>query len=334
MRSKILEINKAGIFCPQGDFYVDPLRKVDKAIITHAHSDHARKGMGLYISHNLTDVILKHKLGSGIKTKAVEYGEIMDVNGVKVSLHPAGHIPGSAQVRIEYKGEVTVVSGDYKLEDDNLSTPFESLKCHTFITECTFGSPAYRWKSNSDIFSDINDWWRENKEHGKISVIMGYVLGKTQRILHNADNSIGNIYTYTKIKEINDLLRNRGLNLQKAKTVNAEITNEKLSGSLIIAPSGIYNTGLLKKFDNYSLANASGWMAIDGFKKRMPIDKGFALSDHADWDGLHKAVKETEAETVYVMHGTTALFIKSLRKGGIDARDLYEKETGQLEIFN
>ena len=193
---QLLEFTDRGIYCPRAGVYLDPWKPVDKAIITHGHSDHAYAGHTHYLCSVEAMPVVRHRLLLPENIQTLRYGETIAINGVNFSLHPAGHIPGSAQIRVEYKGEVWVFSGDYKLQDDGLSTPFEPLRCHVFITESTFGLPVSKWKNQREVFADINAWWRKNREEGKTSVITGYTLGKSQRILRNVDHAIGKIFTH------------------------------------------------------------------------------------------------------------------------------------------
>jgi putative mRNA 3-end processing factor len=329
LKSNILKYTKQGLYCPQADVYIDPWGKVDKAVITHGHSDHARLGPKKYLAHRITVPIIKQRLGSGINVKAVEYGEVLSVNGVKISLHPAGHIPGSAQVRMEHKGEVAVVSGDYKLVNDGFTTPFEVVKCNTFVTESTFGLPIYKWKSQKELSLDINKWWKRNKEKGFASVLCGYSLGKAQRIIYNLDKKIGKIFTHGAVQRVNELLINEGMPLPKTELVTKETPKTKFAGAMIIAPPSAMGTPWLNKFDPYSLGYASGWMNVRGAKRWQAIDIGFPVSDHADWPDLNEAIKQTGAETVYVTHGFTAVFVRWLREQGMDAYELKTRFTGE-----
>lgn len=328
--SKLLQFTKKGIYCFPAGVYIDPWRPVDRAVITHAHSDHARFGSRNYLAHKITAPVLKYRLGNDIDVQGIDYGESLIHNGVKISLHPSGHIPGSAQVRLEYNGEVAVVSGDYKLEYDNLSQEFEPVKCNTFISESTFGLPIYKWKSQKEIFSDINSWWRRNKEKGKSSVICGYSLGKAQRILFNVDHSIGKIFAHGSIANLNEVLAAAGVNLPVCLRTENHFSKKDYTGSLIIAPPSVIGSPWLKSFEPYSLGYASGWMNVRGAKRRQGIDIGFGLSDHADWNDLNRAISESEAEKVFVTHGFTAVFVRWLRENGIDASELeteFESET-------
>lgn len=329
-KKPLLEFNDCGIYCAEGDFYIDPWRPVKDAIITHAHSDHAKWGHQKYLAHHLSKEILKYRLGD-INIETIDYNQAILKNGVKISLHPAGHIIGSAQIRVEFKGEVWVVSGDYKLEDDGISTPFEPVKCHSFISECTFGMPVYSWKSQSHIFDNINDWWRQNKIKGKTSVLVGYSLGKAQRILQNLDPSIGEIYTHGVIQNTNEALVRNGISLNHTIKITPEITKETIKGNMVLCPPSAVGTPWMRKLNPYSFGYCSGWMAIRGAKKRRAADRGFVLSDHADWDGLIQAIDATECDTVYLTHGYTATFSRFLRENGYDA---HEAKTLYGEVEN
>lgn len=329
---KMLEFTDKGIYCREGGFHIDPWGKVKTALITHAHSDHARVGSDLYIAHHYSVPILRYRLGE-INIKAVEYGEVMMINGIKVSFHPAGHVQGSAQINLEYKGEVWVASGDYKLQNDNLNAPFEPIKCHTFITESTFGLPIYKWPDQSQIFNDINAWWKSNAEQGISSVILGYPLGKTQRILKNIDPSIGKVFTHGAVENINKLTR-QFAELPHSQKVTAETNKKDFATSLIIAPPSASGSSWLKRFYPYSISIASGWMALRGARRRKAVDRGFALSDHADWNELITAVKETGAGRVYVTHGYTAAFSRYLNEKGYEAYEAKTAYEGELEEIN
>jgi putative mRNA 3-end processing factor len=328
--SELLKFTNKGIYSPEADIYIDPEKAVDRAVITHAHADHARYGHKHYLAHKISVPLLKHRLNRKISVQGLEYGEVITHNGVKISLHPAGHIPGSAQVRLEYNGEIAVVSGDYKLEDDGLTTPFEPVKCNTFVTESTFALPIYKWKPQAEIFEEINKWWKQNKETGRTSLLFGYSLGKAQRMLYNVDRSIGNIFAHDTITAINKVLNESGFNLPNVE--NPSSNTEMLKGSLIIAPSSVRKTLLMESLGEYSTAFASGWMATRRGYQIKGIDRGFALSDHADWDGLCEAIKLTGAENIYVTHGFSRAFVIWLRKNGYNANEVYGKQPNKNQL--
>jgi putative mRNA 3-end processing factor len=318
----LVRLNDNGLFCEIGGFFVDPAKTVDKALITHAHSDHARKGSRSYLTVKQGELLLKQRLGVRINLQTVNYAEDIYLNGVRVSFHPAGHILGSAQIRIEYKGEVWVISGDYKIEKDLTCEKFEPVKCNTFITESTFGLPLFKWCSQTQLFDDLNSWWRRNKDSGITSIIFGYALGKAQRIISGLDPSIGTIYTHSAIEIINQCYRNTGIKLPETKNISGIVDEELTPGALIIAPPSADIVQWTGKFRNFSSAFASGWTQLRKNRKRKSFNRGFPLSDHADWEGLLQAVKESEADKILITHGYSSSFAKWLCENGYDARVL------------
>jgi putative mRNA 3-end processing factor len=316
-----------GLYCPAGDFYIDPWRPVEHAIITHAHSDHARLGSDVYVCHRDTAPILRKRLGD-VTIEAASYGEILTRNGVELSFHPAGHVLGSAQVRVALNGETWVASGDFKLESDGVSPAFEPLRCHVFITESTFGLPIYRWRPQAETFTAIDAWRRENIAAGRASILFAYALGKAQRVLANVDPALGPIVCHGAIEAINALYREAGVVLPPTRlatdpgtTIRGENKRE-FARALILAPPSAAASPWLKRFGEYSDALASGWMQVRGNRRRRGLDRGFALSDHADWPGLIAAIEATGAERVLVTHGSTEALTRYLREQGLDARAL------------
>lgn len=320
-RKPLLEFNDRGIYCAAGKFYIDPWKPVDDAVITHAHSDHARWGNKSYLAHDLSLEILKYRLGADIRIQTLPYGETIFKNGVQLSFHPAGHVIGSAQVRVEYKGEVWVVSGDYKLEDDGVCAPFEPVKCHSFISECTFGMPVYKWRNPGSIHNDINAWWAKNIEEGRGTVIVGYSLGKAQRILQHLDMSLGKVYTHGVIENTQEALRRNGVLLNPTTRITPESNKDDVRKGIILAPPSSVGSPWMRRFQPYEFGYCSGWMALRGAKRRRAADRGFVLSDHADWDGLTQAIEATGCETVYLTHGYTASFSRYLSEIGYDAHE-------------
>jgi putative mRNA 3-end processing factor len=326
----VLKINDCGLFCEDGNFYIDPWKHVEKAIITHGHSDHARPGMKYYLASLESRHILYARLGD-INLQTVDFNEPLYFNNVKVSLHPAGHILGSSQIRVERDGEVWVVSGDYKLEKDPTCTPYELVRCHTFITESTFGLPVFRWQPQQNIYDEINKWWAFNKSTGRASLIFGYALGKAQRILSGLDTSVGPILTHGAVENINTSYRNTGIPLP-VTTYAGNISDKKIfRESVIVAPPSGDNVFWTKKFGPFSAAFASGWMQIRGNRRRRSVDRGFVLSDHSDWDSLINTVKETGAENIFITHGYTHAVVKWLCENGYNAKALETKFTGEAE---
>lgn len=326
---KLLRLTKAGLYCEQGDFYIDPWRKVDLAVITHAHSDHARWGMGRYLCSREGLLPLRARLVD-MSVDSVEFGETIVINGVKLSLHPAGHILGSSQVRIEWKGEVAVVSGDYKCAPDRTCTAFEPLKCHVFVTESTFGLPVYRWPDQVEVAAQINRWWRSNQAAGKASLLMGYSLGKAQRLLACLDPSIGPIFEHGAVATMTDIYRRTGIAMPETKNVMTAPSRFDWSQAMIVAPPSANGSPWTRRFGDHSTAFASGWMAIRGARRRSALDRGFVLSDHVDWPSLLETIYSTEAEQVWITHGYSAVVARYLQERGIDGRIL-STEFGEEE---
>jgi putative mRNA 3-end processing factor len=329
----LLEFTDRGICCPQAGVYLDPWKPVPRALITHGHSDHARWGSESYLCTVAAAPVIRHRLQLTNNLQTIPFGETIHINGVQFSFHPAGHIPGSAQIRVAYQGEVWVFSGDYKLEKDNLAEPFDPIKCHAFITESTFGLPVYQWKRQEDVFQEINTWWRKNQSEGKVSVIAGYTLGKSQRILQNVDHSIGKIFVHGAVDSINQVLMNQGIALQQTFRVTADTTRKDYEGALVICPPSATGSPWMNRFAPYSVGIASGWMKLRGPRRRRGADRGFVLSDHADWNDLNTAIKATEAQRVFVTHGYTEIFAQWLSESGLDAKEVktqYEGELGEI----
>ena len=317
----LIEFSDKGLYCATGGFYIDPWKPVDKAIITHAHSDHARWGSQYYLCHHDTKPILQLRLGNN-QYQSIGWNAPVYMNGVRITLHPAGHIIGSSQIRVEYEGEVWVISGDYKIENDGLSGEFEPVKCHTFITESTFGLPIYHWKKQTDIFANVQNWIRKNGKEGKTSIVFAYSLGKAQRILLPIAEVTDKILAHGAVSNVHEALQNAGWKLPAVQRITFDTPKELLKGNVVIAPSSAEGSPWIKKFAPYSIGVCSGWMQVRGAVRRRNIDAGFALSDHADWDGLLSAVKATGAERVYVTHGFQSAFSRYLTEQGIDGKEV------------
>jgi putative mRNA 3-end processing factor len=321
----LIQFTNRGIYCPQADVYIDPWKPVSKAIITHAHSDHARIGNSSYLSHTDSESILRYRLGE-ISLQTLPYNETVVMNGVRISLHPAGHVIGSAQVRLEYQGEVWVISGDYKVKKDGLTIPFEPLKCQHFVTESTFGLPIYNFPESDELKIRLNDWVKENAERGLNSVIIGYALGKAQRILNALETDLP-ILLHSTIYNTNAAL---GFDNSRYIKFTQEFKKEQLNPGVVVATGTAVGSPWLKRFEPYRLAFCSGWMQLRGARRRRNADKGFVMSDHADWKGLNEAVEATGAENVYVTHGYKSVFAAWLRErykiNAVEVETLFEGE--------
>ncbi len=318
MRSPLLEIRDDGLYCPGGDFYIDPWNPVERAVITHAHADHAVAGSRDYLCSSTCAPLLQARLGSDIAVQPLAYGVSINIGSVSVTLHPAGHILGSAQVEVASGGYSWVVSGDYKLRPDSTSEAFEPVRCHGFVTEATFALPIFRWPAAAETFAEINAWWQRNRDDKRASVLYGYSLGKAQRLIAGVDASIGPIYTHGSVQILNDIYRRSGIPLPS--TIYAmEAGTKDFRGALVVAPPAMNGSAWVRRFGNFSNAMASGWMAIRGHRRRRAIDRGFVLSDHADWPQLLSAIKQTGAEQVWVTHGLVEPLARWLNEAGIAA---------------
>lgn len=325
----LIQFSDKGLYCPQGKFYIDPWKPVEKAVITHAHSDHARPGSDAYLCHTDTKPLLELRLGPS-SYQSVEWNEPVMINGVKVSLHPAGHIIGSSQIRLEYEDEVWVVSGDYKTENDGISGAFEPVKCDVFITESTFGLPIYNWKPQEEIFRNIQDWILRNHNEGKTSVLMAYSLGKAQRLLSCIEATGLPIFLHGAVYNVHQALVQAGHRLPAVQRVQPDAPKDQFKGNVVIAPGSADGTPWMKRFSPYSVGVCSGWMQVRGNVRRRNADAGFALSDHADWNGLLDTIKATGARKVFVTHGFQAAFSRYLNEIGIEAAEV-KTEYGQEE---
>ena len=315
-----------GLYCPPGDFYIDPWRPVDRAVITHAHADHARRGHRHYLAAAPAEGVLRARLGL-IDLQTLGYGETVDHFGVRLSLHPAGHVLGSAQVRLEHAGQVWVASGDYFVagtdadaaEDNRTCAAFEPVRCDCFITESTFGLPIYRWRPQREVFDDINRWWRANAEAGRASLLLAYSFGKAQRILAGVDASIGPLLVHGAVEPLNAAYCAAGVALPATQLVTDVSDKALFKRALVIAPPSVQGSAWLQRLGDYSDAFASGWMQLRGARRRQAVDRGFVLSDHADWPGLQRAITATRAERVIVTHGYEAVMVRWLTERGLQA---------------
>lgn len=330
----LIQITEHGLYCEVGDFYIDPWRPVDRAIVTHAHGDHARPGSRAYLTAAPGAALLRERLGAEAVIQAVPYGSPVSMNGATVSLHPAGHVLGSAQVCVEHKGEVWVVSGDFKTEPEPTCTPLEPLRCQTFITEATYGLPVYRWRPQAEIVTEIQEWWRGNQALGQTSILFAYAIGKAQRLLSSLDPALGPILVHGSIQRFLAAYEAAGVRLPAvahADPISAKATHGQ---ALVLAPPSVIGSPWLRKFAPYSTAFASGWMIIRGIRRRRNVDRGFALSDHADWDGLLSVIRATGAERIGVTHGYTQVLTRWLTEQGAQAFSLatpFEGERSELQ---
>lgn len=329
MDSPLLTLTERGLHCPAGDFYIDPWRPVRQAIVTHAHSDHARTGSQRYLSSKPNADFLQLRLGPTIDLQTLHFGETLRVKDALVSLHPAGHIRGSCQVRIEHQGRVAVVTGDFKRDSDPTCEAFEPVACDLLVTESTFGLPVFRWRDASTVIAEIEAWWRRNQAQGRTSVLFAYALGKAQRLLGSVDGSIGPIFLHGALVNPTELYRQQGCVMPDCRPVTEAPAGTRWHDALVVAVPSAAGSPWLRRFGEVSTAMASGWMAIRGNRRRRALDRGFVLSDHADWDGLLQTVRECGASQVWVTHGFAPILARYLTDQGIDAAPLVTAFQGE-----
>jgi putative mRNA 3-end processing factor len=324
---------EAGLYCAAGDFHIDPWAPVSRAVISHAHGDHLRAGSSAYLCTNESLPIVRHRIGVDATIEAVGYGQPTDINGVRVSLHPAGHILGSAQVRVEHHGEVWVASGDYKRQPDPTCASFESQRCHTFITEATFALPVFHWDPVAETVADMCRWWDEVRQAERPAIIFGYALGKAQRVLAElyACGVDRPIYVHGALAPLVEIYRAAGVRMPDTLRATDEARGRSFAGQLVIAPVSARGSVWMRRFGDHAAAFASGWMRIRGARRRRAYDRGFALSDHADWDDVLKTVSETGAERIFVTHGYTESLARYLRERGFDAQGWRTQYEGEPE---
>lgn len=326
----LITVLPEGLYCEQGEFFIDPWRGVDTALITHAHSDHARSGSSHYLATQISEGILKKRLGEGINLRGVEYGEKIKLGNVWVSFHPAGHVLGSAQIRVEHKEEVWVVSGDYKRCYDPTCALFEVVPCNTFITEATFGLPIYQWQSGQEICRQIYEWWQGDRD--RPSILFCYAFGKAQRILAELRKFTDQpVYVHGAVHVLTEIYRQVGVEMVETIPASEKPRDYKFKGDLILAPPSGHRSSWMKRFQQPQTAFASGWMAVRGARRRRGYERGFVLSDHADWQGLVNTALQTRAKTVYVTHGQSDVLSRYLSEtleiNALPLKTLFEGES-------
>jgi putative mRNA 3-end processing factor len=334
MMNETLTVTDAGFYCAAGDFYIDPWLPVPRALITHAHGDHMRPENLAYLAVADGLPLLRARLGAEATIDTMRYGEVRRIGSVDVSFHPAGHVLGSAQIRIAHAGTVTVVSGDYKLARDPTCTPFEPVRCDTFYTESTFGLPIFRWDDSATTLQSILTWWERNRADRRASVLFAYALGKAQRILAGLVELAGElppVFCHGAVERINAAYRESGIALPPTIAVADAPADAHWANALILAPPMVQGSAWMGRFEPYRTAFASGWMTIRGTRRRRHLSRGFVLSDHADWDELNRAIDATGARDVWVTHGYRDELARWLTERGVTARGLetpFEGEAG------
>jgi putative mRNA 3-end processing factor len=319
-----------GLYCEAGDFHIDPWAPVETAVVTHAHGDHVAWDCGGYLTAAPGRRLLAARTNGG-PVQGLAYGEVLTRRGVRLSLHPAGHILGSAQIRVEHGGEIWVVSGDYKTEPDPTCAAFAPVRCHTFVTESTFGLPIYRWEPEPGLRAAVNAWWRANADAGRPSLLFGYALGKAQRLLAGLDPSIGPILAHGAVERMAELYRAEGVTLPATLPARAADRPADIARAVVLAPPSARATAWSRRFGDAATGYASGWMRVRGARRRRGIDRGFVLSDHADWPGLLSAIDATGAGCVWVTHGYAAPLVQWLGEHGLEAKSVETRYGGEQE---
>jgi putative mRNA 3-end processing factor len=311
-----------GLYCAAGDFYIDPWASADRAVITHAHGDHLKWGSASYLLAAPGERLARLRLPEDARLQPVAYGEKVMFGPVQVSLHPAGHILGSSQIRIEHGGEVWVVSGDYKRDPDPTCAPFEVVPCDVFISEATFALPFYRWNDTRDTARDIHQWWTRNRERGVASVLFAYALGKAQRVLAELTAFTDEpVFLHGSVLALTEVYRDAGVHMlpvQPATVAGAR----SYAGALVMAPPSAAGSTWMRRFGDHSTGFCSGWMRVRGDRRRRGYDRGFVLSDHADWPSLLRTFQETGARRILLTHGHSDTMVRYLRERGVDAAPL------------
>jgi putative mRNA 3-end processing factor len=310
----------SGLYCTDGDFFIDPWAPVDRALITHAHGDHARPGSDAYLCALACVPVLRRRFGDEAVIESLPYGEPTRIGAVRVSFHPAGHVLGSAQIRIEGSGGVWVVSGDYKRATDPTCAPFEPLRCDTFITESTFGLPIYRWDPAAQVISEVLEWWDGNREAGRTSVLFCYTLGKAQRLLAElAKITDRPVLAHGMMIGMIDVYREGGVTMLPIEPATDRPRGASYAGALVLAPLSARGTPWMRRLGDISDGFASGLMRVRGVRRQRAYDRGFVISDHADWPALLDTIAETGASRVLATHGHAEPLARHLRERGIDA---------------
>ena len=318
----LVTATRRGLYCRAGDFYIDPWGPVETAVITHAHGDHLRAGSQRYYSSAAGEAVTRLRLPADAQLISVAYGQSWNIGDVKVSLHPAGHVLGSAQVRIEHAGEVWVVSGDYKRDPDPTCVPFEVVPCDVFISEATFALPAYRWPAPSRVARELFDWWQSNRRAGVASIVFAYALGKAQRVLAELTAFTSEpVYLHGAVASLVQAYRDSGVAMLPSKPATVA-TKSDYAGALILAPPSAAGSTWIRRFGEARSGFCSGWMRVRGDRRRRGYDRGFVLSDHADWPSLLRTIDQSQARRVLLTHGYTDALCRYLQERGVNAAAL------------
>jgi putative mRNA 3-end processing factor len=321
----LLTETSSGLWCEAGRFHIDPWEPVDRAVITHAHGDHARPGSRAYLCAAPGAPLLRRRFGADAVIEAAPYGQTLTLGDVRVSLHPAGHVLGSAQVRIDSTEGVWVVAGDYKRASDPTCAAFEPVRCDTFITESTFGLPIYRWDATDAVIDDIAAWWNTNRDAGRTSVLFCYTIGKAQRLLAELMRITDRpIYVHGMMIGMIEAYRESGTAMLPVAPViersgGSRSTRQSFAGELVLAPLSARGTPWMRRLGTLSDGFASGLMRVRGVRRQRGFDRGFVLSDHADWPALLQTVADSGATRVLATHGHAEPLARYFATRGLDS---------------
>lgn len=324
----MLELTPVGLYCPKGNFYIDPMYPVENALITHAHSDHAREGSRNYFAHHATMAIMNSRFSRWDEVyHPTDYEDYFQLGPVKCSFHPAGHVLGSAQIRLEYNGEVWVVSGDYKRDPDQTCKPYQPIKCDVFITETTFALPIFRWEKTEDVVIRIQEWIRQSHELDRIPILYAYSLGKTQRLLVElAKAGQENFVIHSSADKICRIYRDQGIPIPHYEIFSDRMAPLDITNKVLIFPPMMQRSKFVRRYKNLSEALVSGWMALRGTRRRRGVERGFVLSDHADWPSLCRTVRGSGAKKVFSTHGYTDVFARFVSES-------FKTEASELNVL-
>jgi putative mRNA 3-end processing factor len=308
----LIKYKDGNLYCELADIWIDPSKPVKRALITHAHFDHFTFGCEEYFSTKETAILIKKRVEDDLNIKEFDYGEEFKVNGINISFHPSGHILGSSQIRFIFAEEKWLITGDFKLQNDETCKKYEIVKTDYLISECTFGLPIFKWDETKKIATNISNWITNSPD--KTSLLFCYSLGKAQRLLNEISktNFEGNIYSHKSIHKMNDCYRQLGICIKDTIKIENKKKIDQLKGNLILLPPSLSKGSYLKNLKNIQTAFASGWMSIRALRNRSGYDKGFAISDHADWNGILEVVKKSEAKNVFFHHGDSEVLSKYL----------------------
>ena len=315
----LVVLRPEGLYCPDGAFYIDPWRPVDRAVLTHAHADHARAGHRRVLCADRGLPVFRSRLGPEAALQGLGYETPLRLGGVEISLHPASHVLGASQIRIAARGQVWVVSGDYRVVEDASCDAFTPVRADVFITETTFGLPIYRWAPQTVVVEEILGWWQAQAAQGSACLIYTYALGKAQRLIMALEAmgaltaGPGPVYVHAAVAKINAAYRAAGVPLRTLSTPPPQLA----AGDLVLAPQSVEGSHWLgRQALVVAQASVSGWMTVRGARRRQPGVRGFVLSDHADWPGLLWAIDQSQAGRIILTHGQTGFMARWLTEQG------------------